>query len=61
MNPNKHAWEKMVFQKIHSKGRTGDRLRCKICGAKAKQFGDDIEIDTRSLRDPAVKACGASC
>jgi len=55
--PKIHDWENASFQKIHSKGRLCDRLICRSCGAKAKKFGSDIEIDVRSMRDPAMRDC----
>lgn len=52
-----HVWEKQNFAPIHSKGRHYDRLHCKRCGAKARRFGKDIEMDTRSLRLKAHRDC----
>lgn len=54
----KHDWEKINFgEKLKSKGRLYDRLICKNCGAKARRFGEDLDIDTTSLRDVFMRDC----
>jgi hypothetical protein len=53
----KHDWEKKNFEPIHSKGRHYDRLECRNCGAKARRFGKDIELDARSQRLPHHRDC----
>jgi len=53
-----HDWEKLNFGgKLISMGRLYDRLVCRNCGARAKRFGDDAELDARSRRDPLMREC----
>lgn len=52
-----HNWRRVSFAPMTLKGRMYIRLECDNCGAKAKRFGNDIELDVRSLRDPLMRAC----
>lgn len=54
-----HDWEKKSFVPTSIKGRLFTRLECRKCGAKARKFGNDIEIDVTSLRNPLMRNCVA--
>jgi len=53
----KHEWRDFDFMYYHSKGRMFKKLICKNCGARARKFGSDIEIEARSLDKKTMRNC----